>query len=375
MHLLYEATSLLGYRRSPAARGPTADFRQRCRVCERCRKWAKADDDRGNLRASVDTGVNVDAGVKERTAQSLGEGSGPAIDRSRLILTGLLLVIVIVGVRSGFALTWQSGWHGPWHDRQAGIATAVALELVCAVLLGALLVRAARSRDSGSVARALRRLLTWLVIAVMVALGGALISLFHFRLTPRKPLSPAVRSAVPRRRQLVPHGSSETINLDIARDVAVGIVVLAVVALVVILLQRRRRYWRVPLVVADVDEGTALREAVVAARMALGELSEPRMAIINCYLAMERSLADAGAVRVAAETPDELLARSSAAGLLRGDAPVELTALFYEARFSTHPVPESSRERALRAIDAILADLDGDRAGTGTAPAGSVTAP
>jgi hypothetical protein len=316
----------------------------------------------------------VDTGVKERSAPSLGTRPGPATDRSRLIQTGLLLVIVIVGVRAGFALTWQSGWHGPWHDRHAGIATAVALEGVCVVLLGALLVRHRRSPGSAHLARKLRMAMTWLIVVVMAGLGGALVSLYHFRVVPRPPHNPYV-SLRPGRKPIplvVPHGSAYA--FDIVVDVALAVVGLTVVALLLILLWRRQRRW-VSQVVPDVDDDAALREAVKAGRMALGELSEPRMAIINCYLAMERSLAESGAARVAAETPDELLARSTAAGLLHGDPPVELTALFYEARFSTHPVPESARDRAVRAIDAILADLGEDHADRGQAGAGSVAAP
>jgi hypothetical protein len=317
----------------------------------------------------------VDTGVNDRAAQSVGARRGPATDRSRLILTGLLLVIVIVGVRSAFALTWQGGWHGPWHNGDQGIATAVALELVCVLLLGALLVRARRSPDSGDPARKLRVALTRLIIAVMVALGGALISLYHFSLGKTKPRN-TLPTAPPHYRRPVPvHQASSTVNSDIVKYVALAIVVLAVVTLLVILLRRRKRYWPGEPVIPDVDEGTTLREAVMAGRMALGELSEPRMAIINCYLAMERSLAEAGAARVAAETPDELLARSTAAGLLHGEAPVELTALFYGARFSSHPVPEAARDTALRAIDAILADLGEDHADSGPAPAGSVAEP
>ncbi len=319
--------------------------------------------------------ASVDTGVKEHDAQPLGTRPEHAADRSRLILTGLLLVIVIVGVRSGFALTWQSGWRGPWHDHDQGIGMAVTLELLCVVLLGTLLVRNRRAAGSGNPARKLRVAVTWLIILVMVTLGLALVSLFHFSAKPPKVHNPFAGSKVSRKRIPLPHGSSYNVNLDIARDVALAVVVLAVLALLVILLRRRRRFWHGPQVVPGVDDGTALREAVQAGRMALGELSEPRMAIINCYLAMERSLAEAGAARVATETPDELLARSTAAGLLRGEAPVELTALFYEARFSSHPVPQSARDKALRAIDAILADLGEDHPKRDPASAGSVAAP
>jgi hypothetical protein len=320
--------------------------------------------------ASEDTGVN------ERTVPSPGAGPGPRVDRSRLVLTGLLLVIVIIGVRAGFALTWQGGWRGPWHGRDDGIAMAVALELLCVLLLGALLVRYRRSPNAGSLARKLRIAMTWLVVAMMIALGAALVSLLHIHIVPHKPRNPYVPSRPPRKRVqvLTPHGSGPDLNLNIIKYVALAIAVLAVVALLVILLRRRQRQPE-PEAVEVVDDGTALREAVEAGRRALGEVSEPRMAIIRCYEAMEHSLAEAGAARVAAETPDELLARSTAAGLLRGNAPVELTALFYEARFSTHPVPQSARASALQAIDTILADLSDARAKDGQAPAGSVAAP
>lgn len=318
----------------------------------------------------------MDTGVNERTVPAPGAGPGPAVDRSRLVLTGLLLVIVIVGVRAGFTLTWQGGWRGPWHDRNDGIAMAVALELLCVLLLGALLVRYRRSPNAGNPARKLRMAMTALIVAMMIALGAALVSLLNIHIVPHKPRNPYVPSGPPRKRVqvLIPHGSGPAANLDIFRDVALAIVVLAIAALLVILLRRRRRQPE-PEAVEVVDDGAALRDAVEAGRRALAEVSEPRMAIIRCYQAMEHSLAEAGAARVAAETPDELLARSTAAGLLRGDAPVQLTALFYEARFSTHSVPDSARAMALQAIDTILADLGEARAKGGQATAGSVAAP
>ena len=47
------------------------------------------------------------------------------------------------------------------------------------------------------------------------------------------------------------------------------------------------------------------------------ELDDARAAIIRRYLAMELTLAEAGAARAVAETPDELLARAAAAGRCR----------------------------------------------------------
>ena len=90
---------------------------------------------------------------------------------------------------------------------------------------------------------------------------------------------------------------------------------------------------------ADADE---LREAVESGRLAFAELDDARAAIIACYLAMERSLAGRGAARGAANTPDELLARVISAGIVRGAAARRVTGLFYEARFSTHPLGRTS---------------------------------
>jgi hypothetical protein len=72
---------------------------------------------------------------------------------------------------------------------------------------------------------------------------------------------------------------------------------------------------------------------------------------------MERSLADRGTARGAADTPDELLARAVASGIVRGGAASRLTALFYEARFSTHPVGAGQRDAASAALDELAGEL------------------
>jgi hypothetical protein len=72
---------------------------------------------------------------------------------------------------------------------------------------------------------------------------------------------------------------------------------------------------------------------------------------------MERRLADRGTARGAADTPDELLARAVAAGAVRGGAAGRLTALFYEARFSTHPLGAGQRDAASAALDELAVEL------------------
>jgi hypothetical protein len=100
-----------------------------------------------------------------------------------------------------------------------------------------------------------------------------------------------------------------------------------------------------------------LREAVESGRAALAEIDDARAAIIACYVAMERSLAERGTQRSVADTPDELLARAVAAGTVRGPAASRLTALFYEARFSTHPVAAAQRAAASAALDELAREL------------------
>jgi hypothetical protein len=77
-------------------------------------------------------------------------------------------------------------------------------------------------------------------------------------------------------------------------------------------------------------------EVVESGRSALRAIDDARAAIIACYVAMEASLDERGAARVIADTPDELLTRATAMGIVRGTAASRLTGLFYEARFSSH---------------------------------------
>jgi hypothetical protein len=121
------------------------------------------------------------------------------------------------------------------------------------------------------------------------------------------------------------------------------------------------------------EDSEDLREAVESGRSALRTVDDARAAIIACYLAMENSLAARGTARAIADTPDELLARARASGLVRGTAAARLTALFYEARFSSHPLDHRQRDAAERALDELavaLAETETAAAGAGPAGAG-----
>ncbi|MEV5283270.1 DUF4129 domain-containing protein [Streptomyces sp. NPDC052811] len=103
------------------------------------------------------------------------------------------------------------------------------------------------------------------------------------------------------------------------------------------------------------DEQERLSQAVDSGRRALLDGTGARAAVIACYAAMEESLADSGLTRRASDSPQDLLERAVVGGLPTGAAAAALTALFREARYSTHPMDGSHRDRAA----AALADIAG----------------
>jgi hypothetical protein len=127
---------------------------------------------------------------------------------------------------------------------------------------------------------------------------------------------------------------------------------------------RRRRY-RVTLAErGPVPAPEPLAEALAAGAQALREDPDPRTAIIACYAAMERSLANAGSPADAADTPAEVLARATAGGLVSSSCAGTLTGLFRRARYSRHPMTEDDRTTAMEALAQVRADL-GETAGVG----------
>jgi hypothetical protein len=109
-----------------------------------------------------------------------------------------------------------------------------------------------------------------------------------------------------------------------------------------------------------------LAGALAAGAQALREDPDPRAAIIACYAAMERSLAEAGSPAEAADTPAEVLARATAGGLVRSSCASTLTGLFRRARYSSHPMTEDDRAAAMAALAEVRANL-GETADVGPA--------
>lgn len=105
------------------------------------------------------------------------------------------------------------------------------------------------------------------------------------------------------------------------------------------------------------DDPEVLADAVDSGRRALRDGSDARAAVIACYAAMERSLAASGIARRASDSPQDLLERAAAGGGLTGPSAGALTALFREARYSTHPMDDGHRDRAAAALADIAGQL------------------
>ena len=283
---------------------------------------------------------------------------------ARVLPLALLVVLVIVGLRGTVP---APRWDGPL--KAYGVAIGFALEAVLAVLLIVLRARhvaAKRAAERGSFANqdkeiepaeALRFTLRYVLTGCFVAVGVVLASNLHLHFF--RPAHPLRLPRIPR--ISVSGGATKptlggpTLHIHIPwGDIGYALLVIALVAAVAISIwwsaQQRR-----PAALPDIpDEGVSteeLRDAVASGRAALTGIDDARDAIIACYVAMERSLADRGAARGVADTPDEVLARAVARGLVRGAAAPRLTFLFYAARYSSHPVSAAQRDAAEAALE------------------------
>src|ERR1039457_1399599 len=284
----------------------------------------------------------------------------------RVLPLTLLIILGLAGLRGAVA---EPRWNGPW--QRDGLAIGLALEVV----LGILLVITVRRRAVGaraalaggavnSVAVKLRGVLPFVLSTGMVAVAVIVIVGLHLHLFTAKP---GLRGSLPGSPQVapslrIPPGGSKpasTFHFPAAVLLYALLVVLLVDAAVLSIWWSRR--FRPPgqarAAGVIVEDSQDLREAVESGRSALQTLDDARAAIIACYLAMETSLAERGTARAVADTPDELLARARATGLVRGTAAARLTALFYEARFSSHPLDRSHRDAAAHALDELAAAL------------------
>jgi len=289
-----------------------------------------------------------------------GARTGAGWRQGRVALTAGLVVLVAVALRGKLP---APALDGPF--RRDGLAVGAALEGVLACMLVALIVRHRTAPRDALIAARLRVLLTYLVGAGLIAIPAAYLlsrtQSVHLRPRPTPRPTP---SGSPR-----PLGAGH--NTGSVGGLIVIIILLAllgaVLAYVIARFIRSHRWtwaaWRrgaasvaIEPSVGDQEE-PGLLEAVSSGQSALRELDDARAAIIACYVAMEESLAAAGAARDAADTPYALLVRAADRGLIRTAAAARLTGLFYEARFSSHPMPADRRDDARQALAEVAASL------------------
>jgi hypothetical protein len=267
--------------------------------------------------------------------------------KARAVIVALLIVLTVAAI----------GSLGPRGDalRDASAVTVVTflLELTMALLLTALRWR---YTPATPVALRLNQVLQAVLITGLVVLP---ITYFIYRSNGNADLHgrPPVRiSHVPFRGTPKPTSPPHPFLSSVPwRELLIALLIIAVVVVLIIAWRNRTRLsFNNPQDLMP-DTESELARAVESGRAALFEVDDARAAIIACYVAMETSLAQAGTKRELAETPDELLDRAMAAGQVPAVPAGTLTGLFYEARFSTHPMPAAKRELAQRA----LADLAG----------------
>jgi hypothetical protein len=305
-----------------------------------------------------------DSGGLDGMAQRPGDGGRRADvpGWARPALAACLLAVVAAGLR---VTVPAPALNGPF--RHDGLAVGVVLEAVLACLLIALIIRGARAPRDALLAAQLRRILLYVVVAGLVAIPLLYVLSRHVAALPPRPAKLKVTPGQ-QPRQLHPHPAGHSV-VPLIVAIILGLLALAVLVYFTVLLVRRR-FWLgfrsreagFGIEPAEADDESDLREAVESGQSALRRFDDAKA---------ER----AGTARAAADTPDELLGRAAGSGLVRTGAAARLTALFYEARFSSHPMPLAQRDEAQRALAELADSLrDLEHAGAGTAAADGTAA-
>jgi Domain of unknown function (DUF4129) len=292
-------------------------------------------------------------------------GSGPAQDWVlRVIPLTLLIILALAGLRGAVA---QPKWTS---SHRTDMVIGIVLFVVFVVLFGITLARrraALRMADGneggmdlpGKLRVALLSILFFAMAADVIALLYGL----HLKLpkpVPRRKALGAQSETPPPMKNGHLTGPGHGGSFPLA-DVLWGLLVVLLIAVVVLTLRWLARQTPVHEMSEDdviAEDSADLREAVESGRSALRTFDDAKSAIIACYVAMEQSLAERGAARTMADTPDELLARATQTQIVHGTAPARLTALFYEARFSSHPMDQAQRQAAEQALNELAQALD-----------------
>jgi hypothetical protein len=136
----------------------------------------------------------------------------------------------------------------------------------------------------------------------------------------------------------------------------IGLLGLLVVGGAIYCLRVRSRPLPNPIVLRD-DVKAELTAALSDAIDDLRHEPDARRAVIAAYARMEGVLARRGHQRDPAETPFEYMSRILLSLRVRSAAVRELTELFERAKFSTHEIDDTMKERAISSLLSVRDDL------------------
>ncbi len=308
----------------------------------------------------------------------------PGIDKptGRVVALIVLMIIVAAALRGYLPAQGRAVRAEPGGGRAALVFVIVALSATLALLVIAVIARlrdpramAPKQEDlsdmlgTGKGRPSWRVVLIGLVLIVVWLLIAML--LVHYlvphRVNPSAPgPAPTARSSGrpggPPPQQHPPNNSGDVFGVLLAGAIPM---MLVIVAGSVIMARRR---WRAATPAGADDHvesasptprSESLARAAEVGLAEIGDLSrEPREAIIACYAAMERELANVpGAAPQDFDTPTEVLVRAVEHHALHSDNAVQLVNLFEEARFSPHVMNEEHREVAVSVLRLVLAEL------------------
>jgi hypothetical protein len=299
-----------------------------------------------------------------------GKGARGGADARRAAAVLLLVAVAAVGLRAGGAFPAAGSREILGVSGQAVYWILAGAEVVLGLAgIVLLIARLIWARSSGRAPPRPRRSLWWLLLLPFASLGLARI------LRRLRQRSAAAAAAV---HHAAGTGAARPVHHPPPGNPWPLLALFAVFALAAGLLIGYRRRGRPPPPPEPgaVPGAAPLAAALAAGAQALHEDPDPRTAIIGCYAAMERSLADAGLPPRLADTPAEVLGRATEGGLVRsGWAAATLTGLFRQARYSSHPMTEADRAAAIAALARVQADLDdGALARAGAGPSGTAQA-
>jgi hypothetical protein len=309
----------------------------------------------------------------------------PGIDKptGRVVALIVLMIFGAAALRGYLPAQDHAVHNEPGSGRAALTFVIAALAATVALLAIAVI---ARLRDPRAVAPSVGELSelvdtdkgrpNWRVLLIALAVIAAwllMVTLLYRWLMPHD-LNPAAPTPAPAAPPSVhatgppPQQHPQDKTGDMFGILLVGTIpmLLVVVAGSVIMARRRWRATTPGIIADDYFESptpTPRSESLVrAAQVGLAEIGdlnrEPREAIIACYAAMERELANVpGAVPQDFDTPTEVLIRAVERRALHADNAAQLVNLFEEARFSPHVMNEGHREVAVNVLRLVLAEL------------------